>query len=289
MSSLFMSKRKKGEEESKLEEDFDERTFEDLQIEITDALNKLTDSESEWVCRNKNRNVEYVLKCSFTPSKYAALTYHHDPSSDEMIPGKLKITELEIQFELIRKQREPRPYAMLVDGLYPEGFVLLSSYTTRLSKEQGIFQTKGNLITNVLNLPSNESGAHFYKSFERCNFAKIVLNAAILALAKAKVLHMIIASAIYTKKILEADSGQAQYQNFIGYADEKRFIYTLAPEDYAISTQEMQNGRKTRGSEADFKVWENIALIAKHKFHKAISEDKFKVEAPAPPPYFLSL
>lgn len=289
MSSLFMSKRQKSEKESKLEEDFDERTFEDLQIEITDALNKLTDSYSNWESRNKNRNVEYVLKCSFTPLKYAALTYDYDPTSEEMIPGKLKITELGIQFELIRKQREPRPYDMDVDGLYPEGFVLLCSYATKLSKERGIFQTTGNLITNILNLPSTESGAHFYKSFEGCNFAKIVLNAAILALAKARVLHKIVTAAQRTKNILAADSGHAQYQNFKGYADEKLFVYTLAPKDYAISTQEMQNGRKTRGSAADLEAWENIALIAEHKFDKAISEDKFKVQAPAPPPYFLSL
>jgi hypothetical protein len=56
-----------------------------------------------------------------------------------------------------------------------------------LLKNRGIFDASGTLHTNILNLPLPASNASFYKSFEGRNFAKIVLNAAILTLAKAQV------------------------------------------------------------------------------------------------------
>jgi hypothetical protein len=136
---------------------------------------------------------------------------------------------------------------------------------------------RGTLHTNILNLPLPASNASFYKSFEGRNFAKIVLNAAILTLAKAQVLHKILAGATATKTILAADSGDRDRPNFRHYSDEEQFEYTLA------------KGRKKRGDIHDENQWNDIILIAQHKFAKAVQENKFKVEAPLPSPYFLSL
>jgi hypothetical protein len=122
----------------------------------------------------------------------------------------------------------------------------------------------------------------FTSHLEGSNFAKIVLNAAILTLAKTKVLHKITAAAAATKHIMEGDSGHAEYSNFTEYDDTIKLVYILAPKNYADRS-------KKRDLTRDSVVWERIAEIAQHKFEKAIPEDKFKVDTPSASPYFLLL
>ena len=276
----------------------DTRSFEDLQIEILEALNNLTENKA-WVNKtrikkfnaNENVNVQYVLKCTFIPTSWVAYNYHEDSSGTITASGKKMITQLDIEFQLVRQDFSPRPQKP-TDGTFPNASILLCAYTTSLSKnEQGIFQANGSLQTNILNLPADalQQQTPLYISFEGRNFAKIVLNAAIFILAKTQVQHTITATAVGTQKILEGDSGTPEYSNFEEYADGQKLVYLLGPENYADGSKEGNSAAegKEKDLARDEKVWQHIAKIAQHKFEKAISEDKFKVAAPLPSPYIL--
>ena len=267
------------------------RSFEDLQIEIIEALDNLTDNEA-WVDKttiqrfneNENVNVRYVLDCTFKPKTWFANCVGN---SRTIISEKKFIDDLDVEFQLVREDFSLRP-----NSSYPIGKILLCAYTTTLRKNgRGMFQAKGTLQTNILSLPGDafEQQTPLYISFEGRSFAKIVLNAAIFILAKTQVQHNITAAATATQRILEGDSGTPGYSNFEEYADRQKLVYLLGPENYADGSKEGNSAAegKEKDLARDEKVWQHIAKIAQCKFEKAISQDEFKVAAPLPSPYIL--
>lgn len=237
----------------------DIRDFEDVIIDITRAFQKISHGDAYWQTVRKRGNVRYDLQCSFEPT----LSRHLDP----------QINGLNIHFELVRIVHQAR-LKNKGDAVVPTSQIPLCGYTLFVKRDHKdiIYEAEGILQTNIVKL------GDFYMTFEGCNFAKIVMYAAIMTLAEARVYHLIHPAADGTKAIIGALSTEAARRGApLTLMREK---YRIAPIGYGS-----YGLRKT-----DDIYWQLMIQVAKGLFHKAFNQPttKFRVEAPSPSPYLVS-
>ena len=254
------------------EKNIDTRNWSEVMEDITKEVVMLNSYDKTWEANKERGNIKYNLQCSFTPDLIRTIQYPDE--IDRRVRRKMNNgrqpwlkSGLTVKFELVRttKGREH----MQGDGLRPTSSIVLCACTRKLTRHEGIYKAKGALLTNILKLQS----PNFYHTFEGHNFAKIVLNTAIIALANAKICHIIEAAADATMAIMQQGNLFEEYR--------QGATFTLAPENYDL----------TGPSDTDEAVWQKISETAKGLFYNALKQPvtKFKVEAPVPSPYFLLL